>query len=190
MNLDKNGVILANTVASTTGLHGVVIHTAGSVERGDPLRAQASVPEQFSHLMPNDNKNLVLRSGSSLSTLAWVVKTFHENVDSRGWPAMIHEVVNVTGHYGWGLDIVAPITDADLDGIVVTRVVDNDYQPTRRRRVRSEKIDSRWGEKAIRSVYKDFIPKLKKFGRDIVLHDIKILTVTEFALRYGLPHRV
>lgn len=186
---DKNGLILAKTEASTTGLHGVVIHTAGSVERGDQYRAQASVPQQFAHKMPNDNTNLVLRSGSSLATLGWVVKTFYEEVAKRGWPAMINEVVNITSHYNWGLDIVAPITDADLDGIVVSSIADPDYRPTRRRQVSSINIDTRVGSDNIRSVYSSFIPKLKKFGSDTVLGDMKILNVTEFALRYGLPHQ-
>ena len=56
-----------------------------------------------------------------------------------------------------------------------------------RRRTRPVSIDNRWGEEIIRKVFKTHIPSLKKFGRETVLQEMKILTVIEFSLRYGLP---
>jgi len=57
-----------------------------------------------------------------------------------------------------------------------------------RRRVRPVTIDNRKGEDIIRKVFfKEYLEDLKKFGRDTVLREMKILTVNEFSLRYGLP---
>ena len=57
-----------------------------------------------------------------------------------------------------------------------------------RRRIRPVTIDNRKGEDIIRKVFfKEYLEDLKKFGRDTVLREMKILTVNEFSLRYGLP---
>ena len=176
--LDSNGFILSSNTNTSSGYHGVVTDPG----RFD-WRAAINVPTQFRHYMPADNPVLILQSNNSIAHLANVVRTFYyDKVDTIGWESAIREVYRV-GHGNWGLDIITSIIDLDLDrhGVSLARVVN--------RLRRSVVIDNRIGEKFIREIYKSYIPSLKKFGRDVVLSDIKILTVNEFSLRYGLPLR-
>ena len=173
---DANGLPLSNLGRSP--YWGVAFH---SHRNETPWFAVVSIPEHLRDRMPNRNFTIHLSEHSDERDASYVAGKFNENIEEN-----FEEFLRV-GQLHWRPTGGIPQWNHPA---VESPPRQNRRQARyirRNRRVIPEvRIDNRWGRDILHKVFKGYMKELRKYGKDMVIHDLSNLTVNEFSLRYGI----
>ena len=148
--------------------------------------AAVTIPQGMSHLMPNNSTSVQLGLYDDPRDAAYVAMMFLENLTENFRDFCDHNLLRKWGEFsGFRPGSVQWEQEA---------LVSSNHQVRARgeRVVRRPRFPSGIGESFIRGAFKsglfgDFtLMDLKSYGRDLVLREMKVLSVEEFGLRFGL----